>query len=164
MTLLRTGIGYDVHALVEGRPLIVGGVTIPHTKGLDGHSDADVLAHAITDALLGAARIEKAMDIGQLFPDTDDAHKGADSLELLRKAAEYVHKSGFRVVDVDSVIIAQAPKMTPHREAMRAKLADTLGIEISQVGVKATTTEWLGFEGREEGIAAQASILLEGTG
>lgn len=154
---LRTGIGYDVHALVEGRKLIIGGVDIPHEKGLDGHSDADVLAHAISDALLGALRLG---DIGKLFPDTDPAYKGADSLRLLSEVASLVRAEGFEIIDVDSVIAAQQPKLSPHREAMRENLAQAMGIAVLSVGVKATTTEWLGFEGREEGISATAVCLL----
>ncbi|MBR5259216.1 MAG: 2-C-methyl-D-erythritol 2,4-cyclodiphosphate synthase [Eggerthellaceae bacterium] len=154
---LRTGLGYDVHAFAEGRKLILGGVDIPHTRGLLGHSDADVLAHAISDALLGAAR---AGDIGKLFPDTDPAYKGADSLKLLAAVANHVRELGFEIIDVDSVIAAQAPKLSPHRDAMRANLAAAMGIPVENVGVKATTTEWLGFEGREEGISATATCIL----
>lgn len=154
---LRTGIGYDVHALAEGRKLIIGGIDIPHEKGLDGHSDADVLAHAISDALLGALRLG---DIGKLFPDTDPAYKGADSLRLLSEVASLVRAEGFEIIDIDSVIAAQQPKLSPYREAMRENLAQAMGIAVSSVGVKATTTEWLGFEGREEGISATAVCLL----
>lgn len=158
MSSLRIGLGTDVHALVEGRKLILGGVDIPHSRGLLGHSDADVLAHAISDALLGAAR---AGDIGKLFPDTDPAYAGADSLKLLAEVARHVRGLGFEIVDVDSVVTAQAPKLSPHREAMRANLAKAMGIPVDNVGVKATTSEWLGYEGREEGITAQAVVLLE---
>lgn len=158
MSSLRIGLGTDVHALVEGRKLILGGVDIPHSRGLLGHSDADVLAHAISDALLGAAR---AGDIGKLFPDTDPAYAGADSLKLLAEVAKHVRGLGFEIVDVDSVVTAQAPKLSPHREAMRANLAKAMGIPVDNVGVKATTSEWLGYEGREEGITAQAVVLLE---
>lgn len=154
---MRVGLGYDVHAFAEGRKLILGGVEIPHHKGLLGHSDADVLAHAISDAILGAAR---AGDIGKLFPDTDPAYAGADSLKLLAEVAAYVRGLGFEIVDVDSVIAAQAPKLSPHREAMRENLARAMGVSVDAVGVKATTTEHLGFEGREEGISAQAVCLL----
>lgn len=154
---LCIGLGYDVHALVEGRALIIGGVNIPHSRGLDGHSDADVLAHAVADALLGAAR---AGDIGKLFPDTDSAYAGADSMKLLAAVAEHVRSLGFEIVDVDSVVAAQAPKLSPHRDAMRENLAAALGVCVEQVGVKATTTEHLGFEGREEGISAQAVAIL----
>lgn len=154
---LRIGLGADTHQLVEGRDLIIGGVNIPYEKGLLGHSDADVLAHAVADAVLGAAR---AGDIGKLFPDTDAAYAGADSMVLLAKTAEHVRELGFEIVDVDSVISAQAPKMSPHRDAMRANLAKAMGISVENVGVKATTTEHLGYEGRGEGISAQATALL----
>ena len=154
---LRIGLGFDVHALVEGRALIIGGVEIPYDKGLLGHSDADVLAHAVADAVLGAAR---AGDIGKLFPDTDPTFKDANSLQLLAAAASHVRDLGFEICDIDSVVMAQAPKLTPHREAMRTNLAQALGIPAANVGVKATTTEHLGFEGRGEGISAQAIALL----
>lgn len=154
---LRVGLGYDVHALVEGRPLILGGVTIPHTLGLDGHSDADVLAHAIADALLGAIR---GGDIGKLFPDTDPAYKGADSLKLLAEVARVVRAGGYEIIDIDCVIAAQAPKLSPFREEMRRRLADACSIPVDRLGIKATTTEHLGFEGREEGISAQAVALV----
>jgi 2-C-methyl-D-erythritol 2,4-cyclodiphosphate synthase len=154
---LRVGQGMDVHALVEGRPLIIGGVTIPHDRGLDGHSDADVLTHAIMDALLGAAR---AGDIGKLFPPTDPAFKDADSIKLLERVSAKVREMGFEIVDVDSVIAAQAPKLSPFRDEMRRNLANAMGLDVENVGVKATTTEWLGFEGREEGMSATASCLL----
>ena len=155
---LRIGLGTDVHALAEGRRLILGGVDIPHERGLLGHSDADVLAHAVSDALLGAAR---AGDIGKLFPDTDPAYAGADSMRLLAEVAAHVRSLGFEIVDVDSVVTAQAPKLSPHRDALRTNLADAMGIPVENVGVKATTSEWLGYEGREEGITAQAVALLE---
>lgn len=154
---LRVGLGYDVHALVEGRPLILGGVTIPHTLGLDGYSDADVLAHAIADALLGAIR---GGDIGKLFPDTDPAYKGADSLKLLAEVARVVRAGGYEIIDIDCVIAAQAPKLSPFREEMRKRLADACSIPVDRLGIKATTTEHLGFEGREEGISAQAVALV----
>ncbi|WP_350454299.1 2-C-methyl-D-erythritol 2,4-cyclodiphosphate synthase [Slackia heliotrinireducens] len=154
---IRIGLGFDVHALAEGRKLIIGGVDIPYERGLYGHSDADVLAHAIADAVLGAAR---AGDIGKLFPDNDPAFKGADSMVLLARAAEVVREMGFEILDVDSVISAQAPKLSPYREQMRANLADAMGIPVDNVGVKATTTEHLGFEGRGEGMSAQAVALL----
>lgn len=154
---LRTGIGYDVHALVEGRKLILGGIDIPHEKGLDGHSDADVLAHAVSDALLGALR---AGDIGKLFPDTDPAYKGADSLKLLSRVAHLVRSSGYEIIDIDSVIAAQAPKLSPYRDEMRENLARAMDVSPDSVGVKATTTERLGFEGREEGISASAVCLI----
>ncbi len=154
---LRIGQGYDVHKLVSGRKLIIGGVEIPHTLGLLGHSDADVLAHAVADALLGGIR---GGDIGKLFPDTDPAWEGANSLKLLSAVAAKVRNEGFEIIDVDSVIAAQAPKMAPHRERMRENLAAAMGIPVENVGVKATTTEHLGFEGREEGISATAVALL----
>lgn len=154
---LRCGIGMDVHAFAEGRKLILGGVDIPHSRGLDGHSDADVLAHAIADAILGAARIG---DIGKLFPDTDPAFKDADSLVLLQQAAQAVRAAGFSIEDVDSVVAAQAPKLSPYRDQMRQNLAHALGVDADAIGVKATTTEKLGFTGREEGICAMATCLL----
>lgn len=154
---LRIGQGYDVHAFAEGRKLILGGVDIPHTRGLLGHSDADVLAHAVADALLGGIR---GGDIGKLFPDTDPAYAGADSLKLLAAVAEKVRAEGFRILDADSVIAAQAPKLSPFRDEMRANLAAAMGIPMENVGVKATTTEHLGFEGREEGVSATAVCLL----
>ena len=154
---LRIGQGMDVHAFAPGRPLIVGGVKIPHYQGLDGHSDADVLTHAIMDALLGAAR---AGDIGKLFPPTDPAFKDADSIKLLEHVAAKVRELGFEILDVDSVIAAQEPKLSPHRDAMRENLASAMGISVENVGVKATTTERLGYEGREEGMTAYASCLL----
>lgn len=161
MTGMRTGIGMDVHAFAkpeDGRKLVLGGVNVPYERGLLGHSDADVLAHAIADALLGAARIG---DIGKLFPDTDPAYKDADSMILLAQAAEAVRDAGFVIMDVDSVIAAQAPKLSPHREAMRENLAAAMKLPVENVGVKATTTEHLGFEGRGEGITAYATCILE---
>lgn len=154
---LRIGQGYDVHQLVEGRKLIMGGVDIPHTRGLLGHSDADVLAHAVADALLGGVR---GGDIGKLFPDTDPAYEGADSMKLLAAVAGFVRDRGYEILDVDSVIAAQAPKLSPYRDQMRENLARAMGISPGNVGVKATTTEHLGFEGREEGISATAVALL----
>lgn len=154
---LRIGQGYDVHQLVEGRKLIMGGVDIPHTRGLLGHSDADVLAHAVADALLGGVR---GGDIGKLFPDTDPAYEGADSMKLLAAVANFVRDLGYEILDVDSVIAAQAPKLSPYRDQMRENLARAMGISPENVGVKATTTEHLGFEGREEGISATAVALL----
>lgn len=154
---LRIGQGCDVHALVEGRKLILGGVEIPHELGLLGHSDADVLAHAVSDALLGAMR---GGDIGKLFPDTDPAYEGADSLKLLSAVADKVRAEGYEILDVDSVIAAQRPKISPHRDKMRENLARAMGVPVDNVGVKATTTERLGFEGREEGISATAVALL----
>lgn len=154
---LRIGQGYDVHQLVEGRKLIMGGVDIPHTRGLLGHSDADVLAHAVADALLGGVR---GGDIGKLFPDTDPAYEGADSMKLLAAVADFVRDRGYEILDVDSVIAAQAPKLSSYRDQMRENLARAMGISPENVGVKATTTEHLGFEGREEGISATAVALL----
>ena len=154
---LRIGQGYDVHQLVEGRKLIMGGVDIPHTRGLLGHSDADVLAHAVADALLGGVR---GGDIGKLFPDTDPAYEGVDSMKLLAAVADFVRDRGYEILDVDSVIAAQAPKLSPYRDQMRENLARAMGISPENVGVKATTTEHLGFEGREEGISATAVALL----
>ena len=154
---MRIGPGYDVHRLVEGRKLIIGGVEIPHRLGLLGHSDADVLVHAIMDALLGAAGLG---DIGLLFPDSDPAYKGADSIGLLKIVGDQIAENGFVIENIDSTIIAQAPKMRPHIDAMRQRIAEALDIDTSQVGIKATTEEHLGFTGREEGIAAQAVALL----
>lgn len=155
---LRTGLGMDVHAFAPGRKLILGGVDIPHHQGLDGHSDADVLAHAISDALLGAVR---GGDIGKLFPDTDPAYKDADSLKLLAEVVRFVRERGFEIIDVDSVIAAQAPKLSPYREAIAPEnLAAAMGVPVENVGVKATTTEHLGHEGREEGITAYATCLV----
>ena len=153
----RIGLGYDVHAFAKGRDLIIGGVNIPYEKGLDGHSDADVLVHAIMDALVGALR---AGDIGKLFPDTDPAYEGADSIKLLEHVGQLVRDEGFAIVDIDSVVMMQEPKMSPHREQMRANIAAALRIPIENVGVKATTTEHLGYEGRGEGVSAQAVALL----
>ncbi|MDD6289832.1 MAG: 2-C-methyl-D-erythritol 2,4-cyclodiphosphate synthase [Eggerthellales bacterium] len=157
VTALRIGQGKDVHAFAEGRKLILGGVDIPHEKGLLGHSDADVLAHAVSDALLGGIR---GGDIGKLFPDTDPRYAGADSLKLLEAVADLVRQQGYVILDVDSVISAQRPKLSPYRDQMRENLAKAMGIPVENVGVKATTTEWLGFEGREEGISATAVCLL----
>lgn len=154
----RIGLGYDVHAFAEGRRLVIGGVDIPFDKGLDGHSDADVLVHAVMDALVGALR---AGDIGKLFPDTDPAYKGADSIKLLEQVGELVRGEGWRIVDIDTVLMIQEPKMAPHRKQMRANIAAALQIPVESVGVKATTTEWLGYEGRGEGVTAQAVTLLE---
>lgn len=153
----RIGQGYDCHALVEGRKLIIGGVDIPHHLGLLGHSDADVLLHAITDAILGAAALG---DIGKHFPDTDPEFKGADSRKLLKEAARRVAATGYSIGNIDCTIIAQRPKMAPHIQAMRANIAEDLGVDISQVNVKAKTNEKLGYLGREEGIAAESVALL----
>lgn len=155
---MRIGQGYDVHAFTEGRPLVLGGVTIPYEKGLAGHSDADVLLHAICDALLGAAALG---DIGHHFPDTDPAYAGADSRELLRKVIDLVTEQGLKIVNLDSTVIAQAPKLASYIDTMRANIADDLGASLDCVNVKATTTEKLGFTGRGEGIAAMAIVLLD---
>jgi len=157
--MLRVGHGFDVHAFCEGRKCILGGVDVPSERGLLGHSDADVVAHAVADAVLGAAR---AGDIGVLFPDTDPAYAGADSLVLLSRVAALVRDLGFEIADVDVTVAAQVPKISPHRDAMRENLARALGVEVSSVGLKATTTEGLGFVGRREGIACWAVALLEG--
>jgi 2-C-methyl-D-erythritol 2,4-cyclodiphosphate synthase len=155
---VRIGQGFDVHALVKGRKLIVGGVTIPFDKGLDGHSDADVLIHAVCDALLGAAALG---DIGRHFPDTDPKYKNADSRALLREVARKVREAGFSIANVDATVIAEAPKMAPHIAAMVANLAADLAVSAGRVNVKAKTAERLGAIGRGEGIAAQAIALLE---
>ena len=154
---MHIGMGYDVHRLVPDRDLIIGGVKIPYEKGLLGHSDADVLLHAIMDALLGAAALG---DIGKHFPDTDPKYKGADSLELMREVGRLLDENRFLIENIDATIIAQAPKMRPHIDEMRQNIADALGIELSQVNVKATTEEGLGFTGRGEGISSQAICLL----
>lgn len=153
----RIGLGYDVHAFAEGRRLVLGGVEIPHDKGLDGHSDADVLVHAIMDAIVGAMR---AGDIGKLFPDTDPAYKDADSVKLLEHVGALAREQGYSIEDIDSVVMLQEPKMSPYCEQMRANIAAALRIPVDNVGVKATTTEHLGYEGRGEGASAQAICLL----
>lgn len=153
----RVGHGYDVHKLVEDRKLIIGGVEIPHYKGLLGHSDADVLAHAICDALLGAAALG---DIGKHFPDNDDRYKDVDSLVLLEKVCELIRNKGYEISNVDSTILAQAPKLRPYIDEMRSKLTKAMKLDIDELSVKATTEERLGFTGREEGIAAHAVVLL----
>lgn len=158
MTNLRIGHGYDVHRLVTGRKLILGGVEISYEEGLDGHSDADVLLHAIADALLGGAALG---DIGKLYPDNDMQYKGISSLLLLRRTAEVLRENGFVVVNVDATVIAQAPKLAPYSEEMRRNIAEALAVEVSQISVKATTEEHLGFTGSGEGIAAHAMALLE---
>ena len=155
---MRVGQGYDVHKLVSGRKLIIGGVDIPHTLGLLGHSDADVLLHAISDALLGAAALG---DIGKHFPDSNPEFKGIDSRILLRKVIELINKAGYEIENIDATIIAQAPKMMPHIEVMRRNIANDCGIEITQINVKATTEEGLGFTGAGEGISAVAVCLLK---
>lgn len=154
---MRIGQGYDVHKLAEGRKLIIGGVEIPYEKGLLGHSDADVLLHAIIDALLGAAALG---DIGKHFPDTDEKYKGADSMKLLSEVAEMLSDKMYFIENIDATIIAEAPKMRPYIDDMRKNIADTLGIDTDQVNVKATTEEHLGFTGRGEGISASAVCLL----
>lgn len=155
---MRIGCGYDVHALVAGRPLVLGGVTIPHPRGLDGHSDADVLLHAICDALLGALALG---DLGAHFPDSDARWKGADSRALLREVFAKVAGLGWDIGNVDATVVAQAPKLAPHVAAMRANVAADLRCDPSCISIKATTTERLGFAGREEGIAAEAVVLLQ---
>ena len=155
---MRIGHGYDVHRLAEGRRLILGGVEIPYEKGLDGHSDADVLTHAVMDALLGAAALG---DIGKLFPDTDDRYLGADSIELLRAVNVALAEHGWRLGNLDATVIAQRPKLAPYIDQMRARIAAALGADISAVSVKATTEERLGFTGDGSGIAAHAVCLIE---
>jgi len=154
---LRIGHGYDVHAFCDDRDLILGGVQIPYTKGLLGHSDADVLLHCITDAVLGAVAAD---DIGAWFPDTDKAHRDADSAMLLQVAWDHASKQGWKLVNLDSVVMAQAPKLRPHVLAMRGRISEILAVDLARVSVKATTTEGLGFVGRQEGIAASATVLL----
>ena len=155
---MRIGHGYDVHKLVEGRKLILGGIEVPYEKGLLGHSDADVLTHALMDALLGAAALG---DIGKLFPDNDPDYAGADSVELLKMVCAVVAKAGYRVGNVDCTVIAQRPKLAPYIPAMREKLAKAMGVDVSRVSVKATTEEHLGFTGEGLGIAAHSVALLE---
>lgn len=154
---LRIGLGYDVHAFAEGRPLVLGGVELVHELGLAGHSDADVLVHSLMDAIIGAMR---EGDIGRLFPDTDPAFAGISSLELLRRVAALMRARGFELVDADTVVALERPRIAPVREEMRERMADALGVPVDCIGVKATTTERLGFTGREEGIAAYAVVLL----
>jgi 2-C-methyl-D-erythritol 2,4-cyclodiphosphate synthase len=154
----RIGLGYDVHAFTEGRPLVIGGVEIPWERGLAGHSDADVLVHAIMDAIVGALR---EGDIGRLFPDDDPAFAGISSLELLGRVASLMRERGYELADADAVVALERPKLASYREAMRARVADALGVEVDAVGIKATTTERLGFTGREEGVAAWAVVLLD---
>ncbi len=154
---MRIGIGYDVHAFAKERPLVIGGVSIPHNRGLLGHSDADVLTHAVMDALLGAAGLG---DIGRHFPDTDERYRGADSMALLQQVKEKLQAAGFCIGNLDSIVIAQSPKLAEYLPQMEARIAQVLDIPVSAVNIKATTTEHLGFEGREEGIAAQAVCIL----
>ena len=156
--MFRTGIGFDAHALAEGRPLVIGGVKIPHSKGLQGHSDADVLVHAVMDAILGALALG---DIGEHFPDTADEFEGADSLELLSHVQKMIEDKGYCCENLDSIIIAEKPKLKSYIGEMRENIATVLKINIDQLSIKATTTEYMGFTGREEGIAAQASVLLK---
>ena len=156
--MLRTGIGFDAHALVEGLPLVIGGVNIPHSKGLLGHSDADVLVHAVMDAILGALALG---DIGEHFPDTEDEFQGADSIELLSRVQKMIEEKGYCCENLDSIIIAEKPKLKTFLGEMRENLASVLKINIDQLSIKATTTEHMGFTGREEGIAAQAIVLLK---
>lgn len=156
--MLRTGIGFDAHALLEGHPLVIGGVHIPHSKGLQGHSDADVLVHAVMDAILGALALG---DIGEHFPDTEDEFEGADSLELLSRVQKMIEDRGYCFENLDSIIIAEKPKLKAYIGEMRKNLASVLKINIDQLSIKATTTEHMGFAGREEGIAAQAAVLLK---
>ena len=159
--MIRSGIGYDVHQFAEGRPLILGGVEIPHTHGLDGHSDADVLSHAIADAVLGALGLP---DIGYYFPPGEDSCKDICSLRILEKCAALCEEKGYQLMNVDSSIVAEAPKVLPHAEAMKANIAKSLGITPDQVGVKATTNETMGWEGRREGMAAYATALVAKAG
>ena len=154
---MRIGQGYDVHRLVAERPLILGGIEIPYEKGLLGHSDADVLLHAISDALLGAAALG---DIGAHFPDSDPAYRGADSAELLRAVGALIHAAGYEIGNIDSTVVCQAPKLAPHIPAMRARIAEVLALPVGAVSVKASTEEHMGFTGRGEGIAAHAVCLL----
>ena len=156
--MFRIGTGFDAHALVEGRPLVIGGVNIPHSKGLLGHSDADVLVHAVMDAILGALALG---DIGEHFPDTEDEFQGADSIELLSRVQKMIEEKGFCCENLDSIIIAEKPKLKTYLGDMRENLASVLKINIDQLSIKATTTEHMGFTGREEGIAAQAIVLLK---
>ncbi len=156
--MFRTGIGFDAHALVEGLPLVIGGVNIPHSKGLLGHSDADVLVHAVMDAILGALALG---DIGEHFPNTEDEFQGADSIELLSRVQKMIEEKGYCCENLDSIIIAEKPKLKSYLGEMRENLASVLKINIDQLSIKATTTEHMGFTGREEGIAAQAIVLLK---
>ncbi len=158
--MYRVGIGYDAHRFEEGRKLVIGGVEIPYHLGLKGHSDADVLIHAICDAILGALSLG---DIGELFPDTDEKYRNISSLVLLEKVISLAEKKGFRISNVDTVVIAQEPKLKPYKEEMKKRIAAVMKIEKDRVSVKATTTEGMGFEGRKEGISAQAVVILEKT-
>ena len=157
---MRAGIGYDIHPIERGRPLVLGGLRIPHEAGLGGHSDADVLTHAVIDALLGAAALG---DIGQHFPPADERYRDANSLDLLRQTVALLDRAGYRVVNVDTTVIAEAPKLAPHLGAIRSALAGVLGVEVGAVSVKATTADRLGALGRGEGVAALASALIDST-
>lgn len=157
-SVLRIGLGFDVHAFAEGRVLILGGVEIPFERGLAGHSDADVLAHALMDAILGAMR---EGDIGEHFPDTDERYRGISSMELLEHVGGLVRDLGYTLIDADCVLALELPKIAPHRDAMRANMAAALGVDVASIGLKATTTERLGFEGRGEGVSARAVVLME---
>lgn len=156
--MMRIGYGYDVHQLAAGEELVIGGLNIPHEKGSVGHSDADVLLHVICDALLGALALG---DIGTHFPDTDATYKGIDSKILLKKTYDMVLERGWKLANVDSTVCLQRPKLKPHIQDMRRTIADVMGVAVDQIGIKATTTEWLGFVGKEEGISAHAVVLLE---
>jgi 2-C-methyl-D-erythritol 2,4-cyclodiphosphate synthase len=155
---MRIGLGHDVHAFAAGRRLVLGGIDVPHARGLAGHSDADVLAHALMDALLGAMR---EGDIGAHFPDTDPAYEGISSMELLSRVAALMADRGWRLVDADCVLVLEEPRISPHREAMRVRMSEALAVGVEKVGLKATTTEGLGLTGRGEGVAATAVVLLE---
>lgn len=157
MRTIRVGIGYDVHALVEGRPLILGGIEVPHERGLLGHSDADVLTHAVMDALLGALALG---DLGKHFPDTEERFRGISSLILLKHVMVLIHEKGYKLQNLDSILVVQRPKLASFISAMREKLAEVMEADLEQISIKATTTERLGFEGREEGISAQAMVSL----
>jgi len=158
MSDLRIGLGYDVHAFAEGRALVLGGIELPHPRGLAGHSDADVLVHALMDAILGAMR---AGDIGSHFPDTDPAWAGASSIALLGRVGALMRAERWDLVDADTVLVLESPRISPHRDAMRSTMAAALGVDATRIGLKATTTEGLGATGRGEGVAAQAVVLLE---
>lgn len=156
--MMRIGIGYDTHCLVKGRPLILGGITIPHEKGLLGHSDADVLVHAVCDALLGAAGLG---DLGQHFPDSAEAYKDIYSIKILERCTQMIQQRGYKVVNMDAVILAQVPKLMPYQQAMKNKLAQAMQVSADLINIKATTTEGLGFVGRQEGMAAQCVVLID---
>jgi 2-C-methyl-D-erythritol 2,4-cyclodiphosphate synthase len=155
---MRIGLGHDVHAFTTGRPLVLGGIDVPYARGLAGHSDADVLAHALMDALLGAMR---EGDIGAHFPDTDPAYEGISSMQLLSRVAALMGERGWRLVDADCVVVLEAPRIAPYRDAMRARMSEALAVDTERIGLKATTTEGLGLTGRGEGVAATAVVLVE---